>query len=198
MRVSMLEFIGHLCSFCELSVQNSSLSIVSFVSSLFVTYCNKHLCINKTLLICNHSWYVMDADSFWVVSVSSILPVSSLSQCQPWSSIPQPSQGHRACSGGARTWSQLPDAKSPLLILLLPLLTVLSNKELLLPDLPGGSSPLLSLKIPPFGSLFWLRHQTRDVISRDDLEFPRRGGNSLWKPHSGGRGGSFLSTVTRI
>ena len=75
--------------------------------------------------------------------------------------------------------ARLPDAKSPLLILLLPGLTMLSNKELLLPDLPRGSSPLLSLKIPPFGSLFWFRHQRRGVISRDDLEFPRRGGNSL-------------------
>lgn len=50
----MLDCIGHLCFFCKLFTI-AHFSIVSFVSILFVTCYKKHLCINETLLICNHS-----------------------------------------------------------------------------------------------------------------------------------------------
>lgn len=76
--------------------------------------------------------------------------------------------------------ARLPNMKSliPFPSVLLPLPLVLCNNELLLllSDLPGCFPLLLlCLKVPPFGSLLWLRHQRRGTISRDDLEFPRRG-----------------------
>lgn len=99
--------------------------------------------------------------------------------------------------------ARLPNMKSliPFPSVLLPLPLVLCNNELLLllSDLPGCFPLLLlCLKVPPFGSLIWLRHQRRGTISRDDLEFPRRGGKSMGRPNVGGWGSPFLSRVTRI
>lgn len=58
---------------CKMSVQTICLLFHCVLCQRSVcSIYNKHLSVNKTLLICNHSRYVTDSDPLWGVSVSSL------------------------------------------------------------------------------------------------------------------------------